>query len=577
MMPLNMPRPSIQRADWFSLDGAWRFQVDAVEQGIRNGWFNGLSTEAVIQVPYAAGSRLSGQDISHDVQVVWYERAFMCPEWQSEEVLLTFGAVDYRSDVWVNGHHVGQHVGGYTPFSMLVGPYLKAGENRIVVRCEDPLSWEVPRGKQAAETRWPIDYDGVIGPWQSVWLEAVPSVYVEHVHSRFDLDASVLQVNVGLSRNAEGRVTIRLNHGESAATVELSGRREAKLSLEISDPRLWSPEDPYLYDVQCSFQLSPSVSDDVQSYCALRSVSFQADGFYLNGERRFLRGVLDQGYFQDGWYTPPDESALIKDIEQTLALGFNLTRKHQKIEDPRFYYWADRLGLMVWAEMPSGRIFSSQLKTDLTHQWMEVLAALQHHPSIVAWVPFNESWGVWNQATRTEQQDWVASIYHLTKALDPSRPVIANDGWEFVVGDAWTLHLYQQDPQSLLDRLGVLISSPAEGVADGARAGALRPDRVEGLPLLITECGGVGFDPSRPRMTDDFAYGEWPQSEAEFKARLSELLEALNRSDRISGFVWTQLTDVAQEINGLLYFDRTPKVDIDWLCAQVTGRASTGQ
>jgi len=577
MKPLKMPRPQIQRNHWLSLDGVWQFKTDPREIGMNEAWFQGLSTSHTIEVPFAAGSSLSGQDLSDDVQVVWYERPFIRPDWQSEEVLLTFGAADYRSDVWVNGHHVGQHVGGYTPFAMLVGQYLKAGENRIVVRCEDPITWEVPRGKQAAETRWPIDYDGVIGLWQSVWLEAVPSVYVEHLHTRFDLETSVLQVNVGLSRNAEGQVTLRLNQCESAVTVELSGRREAKLSLEISDPRLWSPEDPYLYDVQCTFQMGSSVSDEVQSYCALRSTSFKADGFYLNGQRRFLRGVLDQGYFEDGWYTPPDETAIIKDIEQTLALGFNLTRKHQKIEDPRFYYWADRLGLMVWAEMPSGRIFSSQLKTDLTHQWMEVLTALQHHPSIVAWVPFNESWGVWNQATRTEQQDWVTAMFYLTKAFDPSRPVIANDGWEHVAGEAWALHLYQQSGNDLLKRLEVLIDNPGLGVADteGARAGALHPDRVQGLPILITECGGVGYDPVRRPSSEDFAYGEWPQNEAEFRARLSELLEVLNQSDRISGFVWTQLTDVAQEINGLLYFDRTPKVDIGWLCAQMTGQAST--
>jgi len=299
----------------------------------------------------------------------------------------------------------------------------------------------------------------------------------------------------------------------------------------------------------------------------------------LNGERHFIRGVLDQGYFEGGWYTPPDEAVIIKDIERTLALGFNLTRKHQKIEDPRFYYWADRLGLMVWAEMPSGRIFSSQLKTDLTQQWMEVLAALQHHPSIVAWVPFNESWGVWHQSTRIEQQDWVTAMFYLTKAFDPSRPVIANDGWEHVAGDAWALHLYQQSGKDLLERLEALIDNPELGVADteGARAGALHPDRVQGLPILITECGGVGYDPQRQPAPEDFAYGDWPQSEGEFKARLSDLFNALNASNQISGFVWTQLTDVAQEINGLLYFDRTPKVDIDWLCAQVTGRESTGQ
>lgn len=578
MKPLKMPRPQIQRNHWLSLDGIWQFKADPHEIGINEAWFQGLPTSHTIEVPFAPGAELSGQSAIPDVEVVWYERCFSRPDWGDEEVLLTLGAADYRCDVWVNGHHVGQHVGGYTAFSLLIGAFLKSGDNRLVVRCEDRITWEVPRGKQAAETRWPIDYDGVIGLWQSVWIESVPHVFVEHLHSRFDSETLRLQVSVGLSRNAEGRVRISLNEGEVVGHGELGGRREAKISLKVNNPKRWSPSSPYLYDLACTIEFSDGSIDDVQSYCALRTVSLKSDGFYLNGERYFIRGVLDQGYFEGGWYTPPDEAVIIKDIERTLALGFNLTRKHQKIEDPRFYYWADRLGLMVWAEMPSGRIFSSQLKTDLTQQWMEVLAALQHHPSVVAWVPFNESWGVWHQSTRIEQQDWVTAMFYLTKAFDPSRPVIANDGWEHVAGDAWALHLYQQSGRDLLERLKVLIDNPRLGVADteGARVGALHPDRVQGLPILITECGGVGYDPDRRPSSEDFAYGDWPQNEGEFKARLSDLFNALNASNQIIGFVWTQLTDVAQEINGLLYFDRTPKVDIDWLCAQVTGRESTG-
>ncbi|MFZ8914379.1 MAG: glycoside hydrolase family 2 TIM barrel-domain containing protein, partial [Pseudomonadales bacterium] len=219
-----------------------------------------------------------------------------------------------------------------------------------------------------------------------------------------------------------------------------------RLSFTLENPALWHPDHPYLYDLPVTLE-DPleGTRDQVESYLGLREITWDEAGLRLNGERLYLRGVLDQGYFPEGWYTAPSDEALRRDVELTLALGFNCARKHQKAEDPRYLYWADRLGLLVWAEMPSGRIFSTDLVETLTQEWMTLIRRDRAHPSIITWVPFNESWGVWHQGSRPEQRAWVDSLYHLTKALDPSRPVVGNDGWEYSSGDLWTLHLYEEE------------------------------------------------------------------------------------------------------------------------------------
>ena len=572
MDALHMPRPQIQRSEWLCLDGEWEYREDPEAIGLNEKWYDGLDTKDRIQVPFPPGAELSGQPFSSS-KVVWFEKTFTAPDWDTDEILLTLGAADYRADVWVNGHLVGSHTGGYTPVTCVIKHAMRNGENRMVIRCEDPLTWEIPRGKQAADTKWPIDYDAVIGLWQSVWIEPVADVHVISMQYRFEYALNSLSVLVRLSSNAHGLVRVSLGDAASEVSAEIAGRSEVKLRFELDDPRLWSPEDPHLYAVACWVEPEGGQPDKVTSYCGLREVEFRRDGFYLNGRRRFLRGILDQGYFPKGWYTPPSEEELIRDIELTLELGFNLSRKHQKVEDPRFYYWADRLGLLVWAEMPSGRVFSSQLREDLTQQWMKLVEGLQHHPSVVAWVPFNESWGVWHQTSRPEQQEWVRALYHLTKSSDPTRPVIANDGWEFVVGDAFTLHLYQQTGEALEQALDRLIDDPVSPIADspGARVGAIDTASLTDLPILITECGGVGFDPSADVTEEAFAYGEWPEDEASFKQRVADLTSTLNNNEKIAGFVWTQLTDVAQETNGLLYFDRSPKIDVAWLSKHIQG------
>jgi hypothetical protein len=440
------------------------------------------------------------------------------------------------------------------------------------VRVEDSPSWSQPRGKQAGTTRWPIDYDPITGLWQTVWLEPVPASSLSWLYPRFSLENRTLVVTAGFSRPVTGKLSLSL-HREGAViaqgSVEVEHRSEARLSFTLEDPALWHPDHPWLYDLTATLE-DPleGTLDRVESYLGLREITWDEAGLRLNGEPLYLRGVLDQGYFPEGWYTAPSDEALRRDVELTLALGFNCARKHQKAEDPRYLYWADQLGLLVWAEMPSGRIFSTDLVETLTQEWMALIRRDRAHPSIITWVPFNESWGVWHQGSRPEQRAWVDSLYHLTKTLDPSRPVVGNDGWEYSSGDLWTLHLYEEE-RPLEERLAALRQDPETAVTNSwggtpgrERRGALPGADVSGLPMLLTECGGIGFGDGGE---DRFAYGDFPETEAELLRQIQDTLEKISASPTLAGYVWTQLTDVQQEVNGLLYFDRRPKLPLPTL------------
>ena len=578
------PRPILTRPEWLNLNGAWSFKADPDQIGQAQGWSTALPAPDTIIVPFAPGTQASGAPCPEDCLTVWYERVMPELPWRGAETLLHIGAADHTTTIWINGHQVAHHRGGYSPITADIQPFLGATQNRIVIRVSDTTSWQQPRGKQAGDTRWPIDYDPIIGIWQTVWLEPVPAVRISQVHYRFDLAEQRLTVITQLSKHSETAVEIEIqqpNGQRLRVRGSAKGRSTLSQTLQIPTPRLWHPQDPHLYPVSIRLLTDEIETDCVESYTGLRSLSVSDDQILLNGEPIYLRGVLDQGYFPEGWYTATTDNALKQDVELTLALGFNLARKHQKFEDPRYLYWADRLGLMVWSEMPSGRIFSEALMTDLTQEWTALVQRDQAHPCIVGWVPFNESWGLWHQSTRREQRHFADAIYHLTKALDPTRPVITNDGWEYSTGDYWTLHLYDSTAATLQSRLASLTQNPAQSIHDGPnpRLGALAGADPSHLPLLLTECGGIGLvTTSDIGEADAFFYGDMPQDADAFLARTAALLSAINDTPRLRGFVWTQLTDVQQEINGLLDFHRNPKVPLQVLRPLITqtgsGRAS---
>ena len=431
---------------------------------------------------------------------------------------------------------------------------------------EDSLSWTQPRGKQAGTARWPIDYDGVTGIWQSVWLEPLTAVSIESTAYSYHVAEQTLSFKAFLSAQVDGDVSVELLDGDrviASDTVQTAGRAEIRTTLFIEDPILWSPEQPHLHEVRLTLlNRATGERDEAMSYAGLREVSVTDGQLCLNGDPLYLRGVLDQGYFPEGWYTATTDEALRRDVELTLAMGFNCARKHQKAEDPRYLYWADKLGLMVWSEMPSGRVFSTELVESLTREWMELIKRDRAHPSIIAWVPFNESWGVWHQSERPEQRAFVDAVTSLTKVLDDSRVVVGNDGWEYSSGDLWTLHLYNED-SDVSSRLAALIEDPHSSVTSEFggrdRVGALPDADVSGLPILLTECGGIGMGSFGEQ---DFSYGNLAETSEALEVRMRKIMTDIRSLKALQGFVWTQLTDVQQEINGLLYFDRQPKLPI---------------
>ena len=567
------PRPLLKREAWLNLNGSWAFRADPENLGLDQHWYQNSTFDEHILVPYPVESEASGIGRKENISVVWYQREFRVPEGWKDRIWLHIGACDHWTRVFVNAQEVGQHRGGYSPISFDITHALKTdpgASQSLTLRVQDSLSWSQPRGKQEGTTRWPVDYDAVTGIWQSVWLEPLPRVCIDSIHTEFRRHPSArLDLTLGLSSLFRGDIRVRLMQRGRVIVegkLEIDQRVEARLSLEVPDARLWSPDDPFLYDLELELYQEDALLDGVQSYTGLREISVDDGQLRLNGEPLYLRGVLDQGYFPGGWYTALTDADLRRDVQLTLDMGFNCARKHQKAEDPRYLYWADRLGLLVWSEMPSGRIFASELVETLTTEWIALMRRDRGHPCIMAWVPFNESWGVWNQPTRPAQRAFVDALTQLTRSLDTSRPVIGNDGWEFSSGDLWTLHLYDE-PSTLAEHLDRLLEYPDDLVVDTPlfkRTGQLPGAKVQGLPLLITECGGVGFVADAP-VDAPFAYGERPDTIDALEARIRCTVNVLLEHPVPQGYVWTQLTDVQQEINGLLTFERTPKLEIEVL------------
>ena len=575
------PTPLLERDHWRSLDGLWRFCFDDEARWQRP---REVVFDREIQVPYAPESRRSGVHDEGFHPVVWYSLTVtLTPEERSERLLLHFGAVDYLATVWANGRLVAQHEGGSTPFTADLTQQAQAGETvELVVRAQDnPHDLAKPRGKQDWQ-REPhsIWYPRTTGIWQTVWQERVPQTYLRKLrwsndmeHWQIGLEAEVagpLPPDLGLRVRLWCNGDLLADDRYAVRTAEIA-RRIALADPGIDDFRnelLWSPGHPQLIDAELELLVGDRVIDRVRSYTALRSVSVNGNRFLLNGRPYYLRLVLDQGYWPDSLMTATDEE-LRRDVELAKRLGFNGVRKHQKIESPRWLYWCDVLGLLVWEEMPSAYRFTPAAVGRLTREWLEVLERDISHPCIVTWVPLNESWGVPDLPTNPAHRDYVRALYFLTKTLDPSCPVVGNDGWEHVATDIVTIHDYADDTELLRRRYGTLeatgLTLQQQQPAD--RALTLAGFEVAGQPVVLSEFGGIAYIPGQEL---GWGYSE-SQSEEDFVKDYAALLAAIHACHGLSGFCYTQLTDTFQEKNGLLYADRTPKADIQKLARSTQG------
>ncbi|WP_459967351.1 glycoside hydrolase family 2 protein [Paenibacillus sp. JCM 10914] len=568
------PRPQFQRKEWLSLNGEWEFGFDDLGIGEDERWYlgdvHGPLTRKIV-VPFTFQSKLSGIDDPSFHDVVWYRRTFEIPqEWDGQRIVLHFGAVDYLAKVWVNGQMVAVHEGGHTPFQADITASLVAGSNTVVLRAED-FSRDVtlPRGKQYwLEQSASIFYTRTTGIWQSVWLEPVSTVHLSKTMMTPDIDRNEIRIRtfvegVKPADELKLQITIRFQ-GELIAEDQYAIRRAEQLrTVGLSDftdhglGRLWSPEHPNLYEIEFRLIQAEAVVDQVSSYFGMRKVSIEDGKLCLNNRPYFQRLVLDQGYFPEGILTAPSDEALKRDVELAKEMGFNGVRKHQKTEDPRFLYWCDRLGLLLWSEAANAYEYSEAYVRRFTTEWQEIMERDYNHPCIITWVPLNESWGIPNVQMDRRQQQHGLAMYHLTKSLDDSRPVVYNDGWEQMTTDLVTIHDYESR-QAVLEERYASVESAVQAMPANRRifvGGAV----YQGQPLLVSEFGGIAFKKSE---WEGWGYSG-AENEEDFMVKLKAVVDPMFSSPVIQGYCYTQLTDVEQEINGLLTYDRKPKAPID--------------
>ncbi|MEO2078240.1 MAG: sugar-binding domain-containing protein [Bacillus sp. (in: firmicutes)] len=575
------PRPQLVRKNWVNLNGEWDFAFDDENIGLKEKWhLDGASIDKKINVPFAYQSKLSGINDPSFHDYVWYAREFSVPKnWKGEKIILHFGAVDYRAWVYVNGQYAGFHEGGNVSFSLDITELLTWTNEKVVIRVEDPSEDEtIPRGKQFwKEQSDSIWYTRTTGIWQTVWLEPVnptsisklrltPDIERGDVIVEFDILGDFINKLVDIEISFKGkkvaRDTVELYESYNKRAINLYNRHIFRTAFH-HDGWNWSPENPNLFDIKVIVKGDNGVLDEVNSYFGMRKVHIENGMVYLNNKPYYQKLVLDQGYWPDGLLTAPTDEDLKKDIELALEMGFNGCRKHQKVEDPRFLYWADQLGFLVWGECAASPSYSEDAAARLMREWMEIIERDYNHPSIVAWVPVNESWGVPFIKGNKQQQHHSLAMYHLIHSLDTTRLVISNDGWELTETDICAIHNYNHGndrekvkyeafKESLSTKEELLNSKPAgRGIyADGFEH--------KGEPILLTEFGGIGF-----KVGEDQGWGYTSvKDEAEFIADYRRVIEAVYASKALHGFCYTQLTDVEQEINGLLAYNREPKCDL---------------
>lgn len=558
------PRPTMRRGSWVGLDRAWKFAYDDADVGLTQRWFTGTPERFTreILVPFPPESAASGIGDTGRHPVLWYRRTLPAEAFAHDEhrrVLLHFGAVDYRAQVWLDGQLVATHVGGRTPFTAdLTDAVVDREEHVVVVRAEDdPDAVDQPRGKQDwRDEPHGVWYERTSGIWQPVWVEYVAAQRIVDIAWSPDLAAGNVRAEVTLSgppkRPVRVEVTLALGDEVLAEVSSTVRSRTATLVLPLAALRhgqdrvrlLWSPESPTLVDavVRLRDRDTDDRLDAVDSYLGLCSRSVSGGSFLLNGQPYYTRAVLNQGFRPQTHLACSSTAELRAEVEQIKAMGFNAVRVHQKAEDPRFLYWADRLGLLVWAETAAAFEFSPSAVDMLVPEWMHLVRRDRSHPSVAVWVPVNESWGVQDIATDPAQQHFARSLAQLTRALDPSRPVVSNEGWEHLDSDILGVHDYTADPDQLRARFATEEAAMATVSGNGPQGrrpilseDQMRSFRAGRAPLMVTEFGGIS-------LTD--ANGAWGYgvagSDTEYAALLMRLFDALRASSAIVGFCYTQ-------------------------------------
>ena len=552
------PQPQFERANWRNLNGEWQFEMDFGVSGRDRKLYEAEALKNTIIVPFCPESSLSGVGYKDFMNCVWYRREVELPEaWvkgvkeENGAVRLHFGAVDYKSYIYVNGQLAKEHVGGYSSFDVDIERYIGADGKVVITVCaeDDNRHMNQPRGKQSEKFySWGCDYTRTTGIWQTVWMEYLPAARIESIQVYPDIENGSVRISAILTGSGELRVEASYEGRKMGEAVGKSNGGQKDVILELAEKHLWEPGAGRLYDLKLTYG-----ADTVSSYFGLRSVRLDGMKFLINGVSVFQRLVLDQGFYPDGVYTAPSEEALIRDIQISMDAGFNGARLHEKAFEPRFLYHCDRMGYLVWGEHANWglKLWDHEGLAIFLPEWIELVKRDFNHPAIIGWCPFNETW----DALGKRQYDVILkTVYQTTKALDPTRPCIDTSGNYHVVTDIFDLHDYDQNPENFRARYDRFVT---EGVLEDRLSSR---QTYRGEASFISEYGGIKWDIDGG--IESWGYGNAPKTEEEFLERYRGLTWALLENEKFFGFCYTQLYDVEQEKNGLYTFSRVPKFDM---------------
>ena len=559
------PRPQFARDTWQNLNGEWSYTFDFGRSGMDRQLFLSHGFAGRIQVPFCPESALSGVQHTDFIDAMWYHRPLLIPADWTARVLLQFGAVDYQCDVFIDGQLAGRHAGGQCSFTCEITRFVKPGATHDLVLWvrDNTRGYIQPSGKQSEKHQsHDCHYTRVTGIWQTVWLEAVPVAGVRNVQIIPDFDGSQFHLVPDFWALADGhrwRVTV-CSGGAVVAQEQRPQVNGVPLTLKIASPQPWAPGTPHLYDLELEvLDARGGVVDRVKSYAGLRKIHIVGNQIFLNNQPLYLRLVLDQGYYPDGIWTAPTDAAVRRDIELSMAAGFNGARLHQKVFEPRFHYWADRLGYLTWGESSCWGCNTSSIegRDNFQREWREIIIRDRNHPSIIAWTPWNEAW--WSQNEEQFGRTLIES-YDLAKALDATRPVHTASGGTHCRTDIWSVHCYASDGPGL----AAVIAARQDGNLDRAQKVIGESAPYDGQPYVVAEFGGQKWIPADRRAHGDssWGYGDAPKTLEEFYQRLETQVKTIRSHSEVSGFCYTQLTDVEQEQNGIYNYDRTEKFDM---------------
>ena len=566
----NYPRPQFVRENWINLNGEWNFIFDDENIGEKQKYYNKIPESRKIQVPFTYETKMSGINDETIHKNIWYQKNINLQKNYKLNTILHFEGSDFITKIWINGNYVGMNVGGYHRFSFDITNYLVEGNNNFTIKIEDSLSKSQPRGKQRYKKEsWKCWYIQTTGIWKTIWLENVSKNHI--VSSKITPDFDNKNINIELLTNIDN------NKFEIETEISFDNEIINSTKLPIEDNifnytidicnknknheiKYWQPEHPYLYDITYKLYCNGNIIDEVYSYFGIRKISIDKNKILLNNKELYLKMILDQGYWADSHLTPPNEETIIKDIELVKKYGFNGIRKHQKIEDERFLYYCDIYGILVWNEMANFYEFTDKSIEYFMDEWIKVVKQNYNHPSIITWVPINESWGVPNISTSIKEQNFANSLYYLTKSIDKTRLVIANDGWEHTLTDIVTIHDYVQDGELLYEKYNddelSIINNKLEH--NGNHKLFSENYKYNGQPIIMSEYGGIALNSD-----EGWGYGTQVKDENEFIKRYKKLTDAIKNTNYITGYCYTQLSDVQQEINGLVDENRNKKFSND--------------